>query len=285
MVTTHVTLRSNYEERLNRVIAYIYDHLDEEIDLQKLADVACMSPYHWHRVYHAVRGETIAVTVKRLRLHRAAGYLAHSDMPVDEVAQRSGYPNRQSFTRIFKSVYGMPPAQYRKNGGHSRFTNGSPERAPIMYSVEIKNVPAMKAATTSHSGSYMEVGKAFDRLFGWLAAQDLMKDTTRIIGVYYDDPDSIPEAELRSQAGAVLSSSPDLTAPFEYTEIQGGSYAVLKYKGPYADMKAAYQWFYGEWLTESGREAANAPCFEEYLNNPQDTAPNDLMTNIHMPLK
>ena len=280
-----MTQRNNYEGRLNRVIAYIYEHLDEEIDLQKLAEVACMSPYHWHRVYHAVRGETIAATVKRLRLHRAAGYLAHSNMPVDEVAQRSGYPNLQSFTRIFKSVYGMPPAQYRKNGGHSRFRNGSPERASIMYDVEIKNVTAIKAATVPHTGPYMEVGKAFDSLFGWLAKEDLMKDTARIIGVYYDDPDSVSEDKLRSRAGAVLSSSPELTPPFEYTEIQGGPYAVLKYKGPYADMKAAYQWFYGEWLIQSGRDAANAPCFEDYLNNPQDTAPNDLLTDIYMPLQ
>lgn len=277
--------RNNYEDRLNRVIAYIYDHLDEEIDLHKLAEVACMSPYHWHRVYHAVRGETIAATVKRLRLHRAAGFLAHSEMPVEEVAQRSGYPNLQSFTRIFKSVYGMPPAQYRRNGSHSRFRNGSPERASQMYSVEIKNVPAMTAVTVPHSGSYMEVGKAFEQLFGWLAAQDLMKDATRVVGLYYDDPDSVPEAELRSCAGAVLTSSPELQAPFTYNEIRGGDYAVLKYKGPYADMKAAYQWFYGEWLTQSGRDAADAPCFEDYLNNPQDTAPSDLLTDIYMPLR
>ncbi len=277
--------RSNYEERLNRVIAYIYDHLDEEIDLQKLAEVACMSPYHWHRVYHAVRGETIAATVKRLRLHRAAGYLAHSEMPVEEVAQRSGYPNLQSFTRIFKSVYGMPPAQYRKNGSHSRFRNGSPERTPEMYSVEIKQVPAMTAVTLPHKGSYMEVGKAFEQLFGWLAAQDLMEDATRIVGLYYDDPDSVPEAELRSSAGAVLTSSPQLQPPFEQSDIREGEYAVLSYKGPYADMKAAYDWFYGEWLTNSGREAADAPCFEDYLNNPQDTAPNDLLTDIYLPLR
>lgn len=280
-----MTQRHNYEDRLNRVIAYIYDHLDEEIDLQKLAEVACMSPYHWHRVYHAVRGETIAATVKRLRLHRAAGFLAHSDMPVEEVAQRSGYPNLQSFTRIFKSVYGMPPAQYRKNGSHSRFRNGSPERATEMYSVEIKQVPAMTAVTVPHSGSYMEVGKAFEQLFGWLAAQDLMQDATRVLGLYYDDPESVPEAELRSCAGAVLSSSPELQPPFEYCDVRGGEYAVLNYKGPYADMKAAYQWFYGEWLTRSGREAADAPCFEDYLNNPQDTAPSDLLTDIYMPLR
>ena len=78
--------RSAYQERLDRVTAYIYEHLDDDIDLQVLADVACMSPYHWHRIYHAMQGETVAATVKRLRLHRAAGFLAHTAMPIEEVA-------------------------------------------------------------------------------------------------------------------------------------------------------------------------------------------------------
>ncbi len=277
--------RGNYEERLDRVIAYIYDHLDEEIDLQKLADVACMSPYHWHRVYHAVKGETVTATVKRLRLHRSVGYLVYSDMSIEEIAQRSGYPNLQSFTRIFKAVYGMPPAQYRKNGSHTRFTNATPERTEAMYDIELKTVPDMRAATIKHTGSYMEVGKAFESVFSWLVSNDLMKDTQRMVGIYYDDPSAVPEAELRSRAGAVLATKPALQPPLEYTDIKGGQYAVLRHKGPYAGISAAYDWFYGTWLTQSGREAADIPGFEDYLNNPQDTAPTDLLTDIYMPLK
>ncbi len=116
---------TNYEERLGRVTAYIHDHLDEELDLNRLAEVACLSPHHWHRIYHAIHGETIAATVKRLRLHRAAGYLANSAMTIEEIAARSGYKNLQSFTRIFGSVYGLPPAQYRRNGSHTGISTGA----------------------------------------------------------------------------------------------------------------------------------------------------------------
>ena len=68
---------SRYEPRLRRVIAHVHDHLDEPLDLNALAEIACLSPHHWHRIYHAMFGETLANTVKRLRLHRAAGRLAH----------------------------------------------------------------------------------------------------------------------------------------------------------------------------------------------------------------
>ena len=93
--------RQSYEERVGRVVAYVFDHLDDELDLNRLAEVACLSPYHWHRVYCAMRGETIATTVKRLRLDRAATYLVQTAMPIDEIARKSGYANLQSFTRIW----------------------------------------------------------------------------------------------------------------------------------------------------------------------------------------
>jgi len=276
--------RIDYRERMDRVRDYIYDHLNDEIDLNKLAEVACLSPYHWHRVYRAMNGETIATTVKRLRLHRAAGYLAHTTLPIAEVAGKSGYPNLQSFNRIFKSVYGMPPAQYRKDGSHRKFQTLSQGKVGEMYDVTIKEIPKSEAVTVCHQGSYMQVGKAFDRLFGWLAEHELIAPDIRTIGIYYDDPSAVPEADLRARAGALLGKTCKVEAPVEKTVISGGRYAVLTHKGPYADMQAAYDWFFGEWLPQSGKEAANAPVFEEYLNNPRDTAPADLVTEIYMPL-
>lgn len=277
--------RNRYEDRLSRVTAYVYDHMDEDIDLNVLAEVACMSPYHWHRVFHAMRGETVTNMVKRLRLHRAAGYLAHTDMPVPEIAAKSGYPNVQSFTRTFKSLYGMPPVQYRKSGSHTHFEPQNWERFGAMYDVEIKSIPAMKAATISHSGSYMNIGKAFESLFDWIGAKGMFGPGLRMVALYYDDPSVVPEDHLRSKAGVVGATVTADGTTTQATEIRGGDYAVLRHKGPYANMQAAYQWLYGSWLPTSGREAADAPCFEEYLNTPRDTAPNDLLTDICLPLK
>ncbi|MGH9821778.1 MAG: AraC family transcriptional regulator [Blastocatellia bacterium] len=276
---------TDYQERLSRVTTYIYDHLDEDLDLNALAEVACLSPYHWHRIYQAIREETIAATVKRLRLHRAAGYLANTSLTVRRIAEMSGYRNVQSFTRIFSSIYGMPPAQYRKNGSHTRFQTQSKERSNVMYEVSIKTVPEMKAITLEHIGSYMQIGKAFDLLGGLLASRNLIEPGMRMVAIYYDDPAVVPEEKLRSRAGVVTGKSAGVEPPLEYAEIAGGQYAVLRHKGPYADMKAAYQWLYGEWLPKSGREAANVPAFEEYLNTPRDTAPADLLTDIFLPLK
>jgi AraC family transcriptional regulator len=90
--------RSDYAIRLERVFSFLADHLDDTLDLARLADVACMSPYHFHRIYHAMQGETAAETVRRLRLHRAAVELITGELPVPRIARRAGYGSQEAFT-------------------------------------------------------------------------------------------------------------------------------------------------------------------------------------------
>jgi AraC family transcriptional regulator len=76
IVMNETAKRARYETRLALVLDHIYDHLDEPLDIARLAEIACLSLYHWHRIYQAMYGETVATTVRRLRLHRAAGFIA-----------------------------------------------------------------------------------------------------------------------------------------------------------------------------------------------------------------
>jgi AraC family transcriptional regulator len=276
---------TDYQDRLSRVTAYIHDHLAEELDLDQLAEVAHLSPYHWHRVYHAMNGETIAATIRRLRLHRASGYLANTQLPVAQVARKCGYPNVQSFTRAFGTAYGMGPTLYRARGGHMVFRQGVAQAAAAGYTVDIRHVPAVALAGLPHGGSYMRIGKAFETTFTHMAAQGLLREDTRWLAVYYDDPAAVPEAQLRSWAGLSVPAVDSAAAPLQPMVLGGCTCAVLRHRGPYATMGAAYQWLYGQWLVQSGHAALDQPVFEEYLNNPRDTTPADLLTNIYLPLQ
>src|SRR5688572_4377314 len=95
-----------YEARLLRVLSYIYDHLDGDLSLDAVADVACMSPHHWHRVFRAMTGETLADAIRRVRLLKAANALARENAPVADIAERFGYPNLASFSRAFSAQHG-----------------------------------------------------------------------------------------------------------------------------------------------------------------------------------
>ncbi len=150
--------------------------------------------------------------------------------------------------------------------------------------VTITTIPNMQCISIEHVGSYLTIGKAFDTLYGWLATQRLLRTEMRSIGIFYDDPAAVVEEQLKSRACVIVDEYIAFEAPLVHTEIAGGLYAVLKHKGPYANMKAAYQWLYGEWLVQSGKQVANEPIFEEYLNSPRDTAPTELLTQIYLPL-
>lgn len=282
---TAATAWEIYETRLRRVSDYIHAHLDEELDNDRLAEIACLSSYHWHRIYRAVHGETLAATVKRLRLHRAAGDLVRTRLSVDSIAKRSGYPNLQSFNRIFKAVYGMPPAQYRREGSHSIFDPGPDRKASIMYNVTLQAIAPLSLVGVAHTGSYMAIGQAFETLFRTIHARGLAGPDIRMIGVYLDDPDVVPAEQLRSFACIAADAALPADAPLTRRTLDGGDYAVLRHKGPYADMHKAYQWLYGQWLPTSGREIRDALMFEDYINNPREVGPTELLTDIYLPLK
>lgn len=276
---------ATYERRLHRVSDYIYGHLNEELDLDRLAEIACLSPHHWHRIYRAVHGETLAATVKRLRLQKAAADLVQTDLPVDAIAQRSGYPNIQSFNRTFKAAYGLPPARYRKEGSHKTFETASSEGIADMYEVTLKEIDSFDLVGVAHAGSYMGIGKAFETLYGTLFSRNLFRPDMEMIGIYLDDPELVPTDRLRSFACVSAKGDLPADAPLTPQTLDGGRYAVLRHKGPYADMPLAYQWLYGTWLPQSGREVRDSLMFEKYLNNPREVPPTELLSEIYLPLK
>ena len=274
-----------YEKRLLRVSAYIYEHLDEDMDLDRLSEIACLSAHHWHRVYRAVHNETLATTVRRLRLHRAAGDLVRSDSSVRDIAARWGYPNLQSFTRTFAAIYGMPPARYRREGSHRAYAAENRKESPRMFDVSIRTVSEQPLVCVPHSGSYMGIGKAFEALYGALFSRNIFSPAMRMIGIFLDDPELVAEEKLRSFACVTAGDDIPAEAPLVRRTLAGGDYAVLRHKGPYANMGAAYRWLYGTWLPASGRSIRDEVMFEVYLNNPREVLPNELLTEICLPLQ
>src|ERR1700678_4571880 len=110
----HETTWNDYQERILRVLTHIHEHLDEALDLEELARVACFSSFHFHRIFAAMTGETIADLVRRLRLERAAIQLRAGGKQVVQVALDAGYEAHEAFTRAFKAAHGVSPAEFRR---------------------------------------------------------------------------------------------------------------------------------------------------------------------------
>lgn len=160
---------ADYHARLQRVSdhihahihAHIHDHLHEPLNMAQLAELGCLSPCHWHRIYASFFGEIMAATVKRLRLQKAAGDLAQTTLPVRQVATRCGYPNVQSFTHTFSQAYGLPPLQYRARGPHvqfmqhGRFKYALPGHHDGAFAVQVTDSPLDTAAADLLTDIYM----------------------------------------------------------------------------------------------------------------------------------
>jgi AraC family transcriptional regulator len=279
------TIKNSYSGRIGRVVDYLHDHLEDELNLDLLADIAAMSRWHWHRVYTAMQGETAAATVRRLRLSRAADRLANSEADIGEIARRAGYTTAEAFGRAFKQSYNMTPGAYREGGSHALFKAANRASDATGFPVEIVTLPAMHCASLLHRGSYMLISRAFELLFAAAGPAGLVTRQSRMIGVYFDDPDAVEVDDLRSAACIAVTEGAPLPPGLEVIDTRGGAYAKLSYRGPYADMRDAYRWLMGVWLPASSHEAADGPMLEDYLNSPADTAPPDLRTDIYLPIE
>jgi AraC family transcriptional regulator len=274
------TTRIEYGRRIARVAAYIDANLDGDLALETLAAVACFSPYHFHRIYRWVTGETVTDTVRRLRLFRASKELARPDVAIERVARRAGYGSVEAFTRAFAAGYGKPPGVFRAHQLAAGLTTGD-----TSMDVVIKTFPQAHVAVLPHRGDYNANNATFDRLAAWAAPRGLLDRPTRMLGVYYDDPDTVPESELRSEACIEVPPGTEVEDGITLETISAGRAACTVHKGPYTELGRAYRALYRDWLPHSGEEVDDRPPVEQYLNNPRDNPPSDWLTEIVLPLK
>ena len=273
---------NDYAERVQRAAEYLAEHLDEALNFEALARVACFSPYHFHRIYHALLGETVSDTVRRLRLHRAAIDLLDRELSIERTARRAGYASQAAFTRAFRAEYGEPPARYRVA---QRIVQLNQERNSTMYRVEIITRPKLRVAAIEHRGDYQLTSKVFERLMTLAATTGLLTPDTRSIGIFHDDPASVPKAELRATACITVADHWAPSGELTEAHIEGGRYARIIHTGPYTELKTAYDWLYQTWLPNCGEEPRDLPCLEEYLNDPRQVPAKDLKTAVLMPLE
>lgn len=278
-------MSSQYEKRILRVLRYIHENPAEDLSLDVLAEIAAMSRFHWHRVFHAMTGETCAQVVRRLRLFRAARWLAHMDWPIEKIATRVGYSNIDSFSRAFREEYGTSPGLFRQQGKPSPPTQLILKEQTKMFDVKITEAPARRLAALEHIGPYTGLGAIFARLTQTATTQNLWPQIEAVIGIHYDDPNVVSEEKLRAHAGIALPQSKQIPEGLKEVHLVGGKYAVLQFKGDYEGIKVSYDHLFGKWLPNSGEEPADAPSYELYLNDPAETPVEELLTEIYLPLK
>ncbi len=292
--------QKTYKERILEVLVHIQTHLGEAISLEDLAGVAHFSPFHFHRIFRGMVGESVKEHVRRLRLERAAHRLKFTDLPVTRLAFDAGYETHESFTRAFHAMFDVSPSQFRAthralpwpyvaSGVHfdpdGYVADFQPQTGGPPMQVRLETRTPLRVAFMRHVGPYADVGGSWMQFMTWAGMRGLLNAAPTLLGVVHDDPEVTPPDKVRYDACIPVDDRFVAEGDIGVQTIEGGEYAVATHRGPYRKLGETYARLCGEWLPASGRELRACPSFEVYRNSPMSAAPEELLTDIYLPLQ
>jgi len=313
-------LKNEYLSRLNRTIDYIHSHSHEDLNLDKLAEVACFSKFHFHRIFKAILGETVNEYVQRIRLEKALNQLILSKFKsITEIALECGFSSSQNFARSFKAQYGITPSKVRAEYGwdstlklmekikgqemnqlqldeKALATYNTLQRQlslegilarPSKMQVTVKTLPAYRVAYIRSWGPYsVEAGlAAFTRLLQWAGPRGLVNDKSLIMGVVSNRPDVTPADKLIYDACITV---PESTVADRWVNIQlipGGNFAVHRCEIEIHRQEDEWARLVLNWLAQSEYQPDDRPYYTIYYNTEEPFAIKNVIVDLCLPVK
>jgi AraC family transcriptional regulator len=272
--------RAEYAGRMHRVLAHIDEHIDQPLDLPRLAQVAHFSAFHFHRLFAAWMGETLGDYLRRRRLEVAAlRMIAQPRLPVLNVALSVGWGSGEAFARAFKSRFGCSPSQWRaprKNDQARRNLGQAPQatqaddglstQPPLEISMQVQLIDrvATRIAYRRHVGPYGAPIHAFwmNEVAPWIQTHHLHQRPR--YGISHDDPSITDPAQCRYDAAVEVDATFVPGVGAFVTTLPGGRYASMPFFGDSQAIGAAWQGLLRDWLAGSGLQLDARPCFEYY---------------------
>ncbi len=283
----------NYKQRIQKVIDFIGEHLDEPLSLEELSDVACFSKYHFHRLFTAHTGLSVKQYVKWLRLNRAASQLAvHPERPIINIALDAGFETHEAFSRSFKKCWGQTPQAFKENPDRSSTWLKPPYSLPnkkedTPMDVSIKDYPEKRVAVLEHHGHFGGLDKTVQQLVAWCKAQaeDLRPSAGTTFGFAYNDPRHANPDEFHFDIARAIPDSVTVSGDIKERTLPGGRYAMAMHYGALDNIGDTIDMMYKEWLPESGEEPGDFPIVFRYQNFMHEVAETELVTEVTILLK
>ena len=278
-----------YVKRILKVLIYIEENIDEELTMEGLAKQACYSPFHFHRIFQAIVGETVHQYVKRLRIEKAVGKLRYTDQPVTEIALDTSYDTPSAFTKAFKQFMGTSPKRYRALYTAVNTTIEQIKELPMIKPDKIeKNLPDLSLFFVRRCGNYMQSScEAWGTMGGFINDNHLDRSKMRYFGISHDDPQVTSEDKLRYDAAILPPQEAKEKGEIGRQVLKGGKYAIFTHQGSYDGLEEAFDKIFLKWLPESRETFDGArPVFCEYFNMEcAKTEPDKLVTHLYIPLQ
>ncbi|MBP6821406.1 MAG: AraC family transcriptional regulator [Acidobacteria bacterium] len=289
-----------YRNRINQVIKAIIRHpagpsaglAGDDWTTQALAELAGISTFHFHRIFRALTGETMFAFLQRRRLLRSIEMMNEDRFTLTEIALECGFDSSSSLSRAFRKHFGCSPTQFRKQHPPLMLPPSRPRpSSKNSIQIEIRETPARQALIVERKGlidqsfslaaaaAFRVLVAEIKRVNGWPAMRESF-------GMCPDEASMVPDAEARYQAGFFYEGRvPKMSDEVQRLTIPGGKWAVSIHQGSYDTLWQSWNRLYRDLLPASGSIARHAAPFEIYLNNKKTVSPEELRTEIWIPIE
>ena len=298
-----VDTNNKHNKAINQCIDYINGHLNEAIELKRIAEIANISEFHFHRIFKAYIGGTVGTYISRLRLENAAQKLQITSFTLAEIAERTGYQSQYSLSKAFKKHFGVTPSAFKNIQTYfsSQFSNTeheplellsggigvrfTPDFAlhPNFVNIEKKNLVYIRII--AKYGSELDYRTAWKKLWQYAKQKNIVSENSEFIGLSFDDPNITSHEQCRFYACISTDKPLKPEGEFGLQTIENGKFAVFTHQGAYSGLNKLYQSIYMDWLPSTNKKLRHSMPFEKYLNNPDKVKEGDLLTEIYIPIK
>jgi AraC family transcriptional regulator len=287
----HDPHRNAYARRIERVIAHICAHLEEELSLERSSEIAGFSKFHFHRQFTAYTGFTPAQFVRFTRLKRAAYQLAFDrSRTVLQVALDAGFRSPEAFARAFKELHEQTPSEFRQSPLWTAWASRRPLPSPTTSEHDMKpsivHFPETRVAVLEHRGPPETRMASVTRFIAWRrGCKDSPAATHRTFGIPYDDPATTEPELFRFDICAELTGplSPNDAGIIEKL-IPSGRCGLARHLGSTDTLEHTVRALYADWLPQSGERLRDFPVFFHYVSRMPSVAEHEQVTDIYLPL-
>ncbi|MED3624630.1 AraC family transcriptional regulator [Neobacillus thermocopriae] len=283
--------------RMNKALAYIEEHLTEEIDYREVAKIAHCSEYHFKRMFSFLSGIGLSEYIRRRRLTLAALDLKDTNLRIIDIAIKYGYDSADSFSRAFHSIHGILPSEARGENAQVKafprmtfqlsIKGGCEMNYRIVEKGPFKVVGFKKRVPIVFEGVNPEIAKMTQ-----LLTPEVVKQLKALSNV---EPRGIISASVNFSEGRMeekgmldhyigVATSSDETGTFDVLNVEAGTWAVFESIGPFPEtLQNVWGRIYSEWFPSSGYEEVEGP--EILWNESPDTGNPKYRSEIWIPVK
>lgn len=268
--------------RLNEALAYVETRLDADIDLDRLARIACCSSFHFQRMFSYMAGVPLSEYIRRRRMTGAAFDLQNTDEKIVDIAVKYGYDSPTAFNRAFQSVHHVAPSVARREGVALK------AYPPISFKITIRGEAEMNYRIESKE-AFRIVGVKLDTTWTpekqegftevpafWAAQRGTIP---RILPLMNGEPQGLLGVSVGdwTKAGTFtyyIAVTSDKAAPegMAAYEIPACTWAVFECRGPMPGaIQKMQERIMTEWFPNSGYQYADAPDIEQYGEGDQSS--------------